>query len=138
MKMIVFVLVAGAALAGMIAGSAPASGQAHGQAADAIRPFHIKVSDEALTDLRRRLQMTRWPDQETVADPSQGVQLAKLQELVRPLCRPRGRLGSPGDQRDGAPGRGGIARHPPQPAGDGTARGGRGARPRSLPAGGDL
>jgi pimeloyl-ACP methyl ester carboxylesterase len=48
-----------------------------------IRPFRVHVSDEAITDLRRRLQMTRWPDKETVADASQGAQLAKLQELVR-------------------------------------------------------
>jgi pimeloyl-ACP methyl ester carboxylesterase len=52
-------------------------------AADAIRPFHIHVSGEALTDLLRRLAATRWPDQETVSDRSQGVQLAKIQELVR-------------------------------------------------------
>jgi len=52
-------------------------------AADAIRPFHIHISEEALTDLRRRLAATRWPDQETVSDRSQGVQLAKIQELVR-------------------------------------------------------
>jgi quercetin dioxygenase-like cupin family protein/pimeloyl-ACP methyl ester carboxylesterase len=50
---------------------------------DAIRPFHIKISEEALTDLRRRIAATRWPDKETVADGSQGVQLARLQELVR-------------------------------------------------------
>lgn len=49
----------------------------------AIRPFHIEVSDEALVDLRRRIAATRWPDKETVADQSQGAQLAKLQELVR-------------------------------------------------------
>ena len=48
-----------------------------------IRPFRARVSDEAITDLRRRLTMTRWPDKETVADASQGAQLAKLQELVR-------------------------------------------------------
>jgi pimeloyl-ACP methyl ester carboxylesterase len=41
------------------------------------------VSEEAVIDLRRRLAATRWPDQETVTDRSQGVQLAKLQELVR-------------------------------------------------------
>ena len=49
----------------------------------AIRPFHVHVPEEALTDLRRRLAATRWPDRETVADQSQGAQLAKLQELVR-------------------------------------------------------
>jgi len=48
-----------------------------------IRPFRVHVSNEAISDLRRRLQMTRWPDKETVADASQGAQLAKLQELVR-------------------------------------------------------
>jgi pimeloyl-ACP methyl ester carboxylesterase len=48
-----------------------------------IRPFHAHVSDEAVTDLRRRLQMTRWPDKETVTDASQGARLAQLQELVR-------------------------------------------------------
>ena len=49
----------------------------------AIRPFRIDVPEEALVDLRRRVLATRWPDRETVADRSQGVQLAKLQELVR-------------------------------------------------------
>src|SRR3954453_17431334 len=48
-----------------------------------IRPFKISVPDEDLADLRRRLVATRWPDKETVADQSQGAQLAKLQELVR-------------------------------------------------------
>ena len=48
----------------------------------AIQPFRARVPDEAIADLRRRLQMTRWPDKETVADASQGAQLAKLQELV--------------------------------------------------------
>jgi pimeloyl-ACP methyl ester carboxylesterase len=50
---------------------------------NAIRSFRINVPEEALVDLRRRLAAIRWPDRETVADQSQGVQLAKLQELVR-------------------------------------------------------
>ena len=48
-----------------------------------IRPFKAQVPQAALDDLRRRIAATRWPDKETVADQSQGVQLAKLQELVR-------------------------------------------------------
>jgi pimeloyl-ACP methyl ester carboxylesterase len=48
-----------------------------------IRPFRIDVPEEALTDLRRRIAATRWPDKETVPDPSQGVQLATMQKLVR-------------------------------------------------------
>ena len=48
-----------------------------------IRPFHISVPEEKLVDLRRRIAATRWPDKETVADQSQGAQLAKLQALVQ-------------------------------------------------------
>jgi len=48
-----------------------------------VRPFRISVPEEQLVDLRRRIAATRWPDKETVADQSQGAQLAKLQELVR-------------------------------------------------------
>jgi len=47
-----------------------------------IRPFKVHVSDEALTDLRRRIQATRWPEKETVADASQGVQLATIRALA--------------------------------------------------------
>jgi pimeloyl-ACP methyl ester carboxylesterase len=52
-------------------------------AGDAVRPFRIDVPDEALIDLRRRLEATRWPDRETVTDDSQGVPLATMQELAR-------------------------------------------------------
>src|SRR5262245_46666728 len=48
-----------------------------------IRPFKVQIPQAALDDLRRRINATRWPDKETVADQSQGAQLAKLQELVR-------------------------------------------------------
>ena len=50
---------------------------------EAIHPFRIDIPEEALVDLRRRLAATRWPEKETVADESQGVQLATIQELVR-------------------------------------------------------
>jgi hypothetical protein len=55
-------------------------------AADAdisIRPFHVNIPQAALDDLKKRIAATRWPDKETVADQSQGAQLARLQELVR-------------------------------------------------------
>jgi hypothetical protein len=42
----------------------------------------VSIPEEALVDLRRRIAATRWPEKETVADQSQGVQLAKFQELV--------------------------------------------------------
>ncbi|HYB54396.1 MAG TPA: epoxide hydrolase N-terminal domain-containing protein, partial [Thermoanaerobaculia bacterium] len=48
-----------------------------------IRPFHVNVPQTALDDLKKRIAATRWPDKETVADQSQGAQLAKLQERVR-------------------------------------------------------
>jgi pimeloyl-ACP methyl ester carboxylesterase len=50
---------------------------------DAIRPFRIAIPEADLTDLRRRIVATRWPDRETVSDPSQGVQLATMQKLAR-------------------------------------------------------
>jgi pimeloyl-ACP methyl ester carboxylesterase len=52
------------------------------EVANAVHPFKIAVPDEALTDLRRRIAATRWPDRETVSDRSQGVQLAKLRALL--------------------------------------------------------
>ena len=50
---------------------------------NAIRPFHVNVSEAELIDLRQRIRATRWPEKETVADTSQGVPLAPLQELAR-------------------------------------------------------
>jgi pimeloyl-ACP methyl ester carboxylesterase len=49
----------------------------------AIRPFQVHVPDEEIADLRRRIAATRWPSAELVADRSQGVQLATIQELAR-------------------------------------------------------
>jgi pimeloyl-ACP methyl ester carboxylesterase len=48
-----------------------------------IRPFQVEIPEEELAELRRRIEATRWPSKELVADRSQGVQLATLQELVR-------------------------------------------------------
>jgi pimeloyl-ACP methyl ester carboxylesterase len=59
------------------------SGTVTAEDPNAIRPFHINVPEEALTDLRQRLAATRWPDKETVTDESQGIQLATMKELVR-------------------------------------------------------
>jgi len=50
---------------------------------EAIRPYHISISEEALTDLRTRINATRWPDKETVNDQSQGVKLQQIQSLVK-------------------------------------------------------
>ena len=51
--------------------------------ATAIRPFHVDIPEEAVDDLRRRIAATRLPERETVADASQGVQLATMQALAR-------------------------------------------------------
>jgi pimeloyl-ACP methyl ester carboxylesterase len=50
---------------------------------DAIRPFKVNFPEADLVDLRRRVKATRWPDRETVKDPSQGAQLATMQALAR-------------------------------------------------------
>jgi len=60
--------------------AAPDSRQAEDRS---IRPFTARAPKAAVDDLRRRLAATRWPDRETVADGSQGTQLAKVQDLVR-------------------------------------------------------
>jgi Epoxide hydrolase N terminus len=48
-----------------------------------VRPFRVSVPEAQLSDMRRRIEATRWPDRETVADESQGVQLATMRELAR-------------------------------------------------------
>lgn len=47
-----------------------------------IRPLRVQVPETALTDLRRRIVATQWPERETVDDASQGVQLATMQRLA--------------------------------------------------------
>src|SRR6476619_5018321 len=48
-----------------------------------VRPFEIEIPEGKLDDLRRRIEATRWPSKELVADRSQGVQLEALQALAR-------------------------------------------------------
>jgi pimeloyl-ACP methyl ester carboxylesterase len=77
--------VGAAAISVAVAGAASLLPEAPRAATEdnAIRPFRISVPEEQLTDLRRRIAATRWPDKETVTDPSQGVQLATIQKLAR-------------------------------------------------------
>jgi pimeloyl-ACP methyl ester carboxylesterase len=49
----------------------------------AIRPFHVNVPEAELSELRRRIKATKWPERETVTDASQGVQFATTQALAR-------------------------------------------------------
>jgi pimeloyl-ACP methyl ester carboxylesterase len=59
--------------------------QRSNQAVDdnAIRPFRVNVPEAELTELRWRIEATRWPDRETVRDATQGVQLATTEALAR-------------------------------------------------------
>src|SRR5574341_1154013 len=50
---------------------------------NAIRSFQVNVPEAELTELRRRINATKWPERETVSDASQGVQLATIQALAR-------------------------------------------------------
>src|SRR6185295_7522077 len=50
--------------------------------APAVRPFSFKASEAELEELRARIKATRWPEKEAVADDTQGVQLATIQELA--------------------------------------------------------
>jgi pimeloyl-ACP methyl ester carboxylesterase len=49
----------------------------------AIRPFKVDIPEADLVDLRKRIEMTRFPDKETVDDSSEGVQLATIQKLAK-------------------------------------------------------
>ncbi len=49
----------------------------------AVRAFNVDVPQQEIDDLRRRISATRWPEQETVTDDSQGVRLALMQDLAR-------------------------------------------------------
>jgi len=53
------------------------------EAAPAIRPFRINIPQAEIVELRRRINATRWPDAATVADESQGVPLATMQDFAR-------------------------------------------------------
>jgi len=81
-------------IAGLLLYAAPASTQTRAVSASyepeaketgnpSIRPFHIDIPQAALDDLRNRIAATRWPDRETTPDESQGVQLARVQALLR-------------------------------------------------------
>ncbi len=78
-------LLATAAAAGAfgLATSVPAAAAGAAAEGDAIRPFRVNVPEEALVDLRRRINATKWPERETVADATQGVRLATMRELAR-------------------------------------------------------
>jgi pimeloyl-ACP methyl ester carboxylesterase len=52
------------------------------ETATGISPFQVEIPEEELAELRRRIEATRWPSKELVADRSQGVQLATLQALA--------------------------------------------------------
>jgi pimeloyl-ACP methyl ester carboxylesterase len=64
-------------------GSERAAARPGGDTTTDIRPFRVDVPEAELTELRRRIKATRWPERETVTDQSQGVQLATIQALAR-------------------------------------------------------
>ncbi|OSI64627.1 multidrug MFS transporter [Bradyrhizobium canariense] len=70
-------IAAGGVASLLSAGPAPAA------ESGAVRPFHIDIPKDALANLRERVTMARWPDRETVTDPSQGVQLRTIQQVAQ-------------------------------------------------------
>src|ERR671910_672521 len=55
----------------------------HHEVGTDVRRFQVEIPEDELAELRRRIEATRWPSRELVADRSQGVQLATLQALAR-------------------------------------------------------
>jgi pimeloyl-ACP methyl ester carboxylesterase len=70
-------------VASLIFSAAPSFAQTQSSKDTAIRPYHIKVSENAVKELRQRILATRWPDKETVNDQTQGVKLQQIQKLVK-------------------------------------------------------
>ena len=58
-------------------------GSKQGTDKNTIRPFDVSVPEAELTELRTRINATKWPERETVTDATQGVQLATMQALAR-------------------------------------------------------
>ena len=63
--------------------SATEAAERTGSDTTTIRPFQVGFPEAELSELRRRVNATRWPERETVSDDSQGVPLAMMQELAR-------------------------------------------------------
>lgn len=70
-------------MSAFLAFSGSASAQSTSDKSSAIKPFVAKIPESALTELKQRINATRWPQKETVSDQSQGVKLEQLQELVK-------------------------------------------------------
>src|SRR3569833_3200615 len=71
-----------AMMAFAIAGHAQSGPSVNIENSSEIRPFRVHIPDATLTDLKRRINATRWPDKETVTDRGQGAQLTKIKALV--------------------------------------------------------
>src|SRR4029079_13795295 len=67
---------------GMMTESSAAQGSAQATDKTAIRPFQFTFTEAELTDLRTRVNATKWPERELVQDASQGVQLSTMQKLA--------------------------------------------------------
>jgi pimeloyl-ACP methyl ester carboxylesterase len=67
----------------MIQTSAPRKASKEAADKNAIRSFHVSVPEGELSELRRRIKATKWPERETVPDATQGVQLATMEALAR-------------------------------------------------------
>lgn len=75
-------IVAGAIVMQSAFSSAQTRTSANASANATIRPFQSKVSEKKLVELKRRILETKWPENETVKDQSQGVQLGAMKQLA--------------------------------------------------------
>jgi pimeloyl-ACP methyl ester carboxylesterase len=76
-------ILAGTMVAGALVMQGATGNAQNGNGSDAkIHPFHVKFPQKDLDDLKRRILATKWPEKETVAGPTQGVQLAAMQSIA--------------------------------------------------------
>src|SRR5258708_12115584 len=81
-KIVASAIVTGALVMQGTLGDAQSGAAANSPSGDAVRPFHVYVSDTELADLRGRIKATKWPERELGTDQSEGVQMARMQKLA--------------------------------------------------------
>ena len=81
-KTLASTIAAGAIVMQSALSNAQSAPNANSSSNEMIRPFHVKVSEKKLVDLKRRVLATKWPEKETVNDQSQGVQLTLMKQLA--------------------------------------------------------
>ncbi|MHA3789163.1 epoxide hydrolase family protein [Flavobacterium hauense] len=76
------IILTGILMLTVVTGFAQKKTSANLKGSEQVRPFHVSIPDKELTELRERINATRWPDKETVTDQSQGLKLEQIKRFM--------------------------------------------------------